>query len=62
MREEIKQSGLNTVELSRKIGVTPEMITQYCTTDKMPRIETLEKLQRALDISSDYLLGITDVP
>ncbi len=53
-------SGMTNIELATKISVSPEMITQYYTTSKMPSLETFEKLCRALDVSADYLLGLSD--
>ena len=38
--EEIKNSGLSTVEISKRVGVSAEMITQYCTTNKLPGLYT----------------------
>ena len=40
LREEIINSGLTTVEIAKRIGVSPEMVTQYCTTTKLPRLDT----------------------
>lgn len=60
LREEIINSGLTTVEIAKRIGVSPEMVTQYCTTTKLPRLDTFAKLCRALDISADYVLGLKD--
>lgn len=60
LKEEIRLSGKTNVELAIEIGVSPEMITQYYTTDKLPRLDTFEKLCRALDVSADYLLGLSD--
>ena len=60
LAEEIKQSGLTTKEIADKIGVTPEMITQYCTTKKLPKLDTFKRLCQVLDVSADYLLGLED--
>ena len=60
LREEIINSGLTTVEITKRIGVSPEMVTQYCTTTKLPRLDTFAKLCKALDLSADYILGLTD--
>ena len=60
LREEIINSGLTTVEIAKRIGVYPEMVTQYCTTTKLPRLDTFAKLCKALDLSADYILGLTD--
>ncbi len=58
LREEIKRSGLTTVEIARRVGVSPEMITQYTTTKKLPRLDTFMRLCRELELSADELLGL----
>ncbi len=58
LSEEIKNSGLTTVEIAQKIGVSPEMITQYKTTKKLPRLDTFAKLCKELDLSADEILGL----
>lgn len=60
LSEEIKNSPLTMAEIAGKVGVTPEMITQYCTTKKLPKLDTFAKLCNALDISADYILGLND--
>ena len=61
LHDEIKQSGITTVELAKAVGITPEMITLYYTTEKLPRLDTFFKLCKALDVSADYLLGLSDI-
>ena len=56
--EEIKNSGLSTIEIAKRIGVTPEMVTQYKTTKKLPRLDTFAKLCKELDLDANYILGI----
>ena len=58
--EELKNSGLTTAEIARRVGVSPEMITQYCTTKKLPKLDTFAKLCKELDLDANYILGITD--
>lgn len=58
LAEEIKNSGLTTVEIARRVGVSPEMITQYKTTKKLPKLDTFAKLCEVLDISADEILGL----
>lgn len=60
LKEEIKNSGLTTAEIAAKIGVSPEMITQYMTTSKLPRLDTFARLCRELNLSADYILGLRD--
>ena len=58
LREELRRSGLTTVEIARRVGVSPEMITQYTTTKKLPRLDTFMRLCRELELSADELLGL----
>ncbi len=60
LSEEIKSSGLSTVEIAKKIGVSPEMVTQYTTTKKMPKLDTFARLCKQLDLDANYILGLTD--
>ena len=58
--EELQQSKITNKELAEIIGVSPEMVTQYFTTKKLPKLDTFTKICKALDISADYLLGLKD--
>lgn len=60
LSEEIKNSGLTTIEIAKRVGVSPEMITQYCTTKKLPKLDTFAKLCTELDLDANYILGITN--
>lgn len=58
LSEELKNSGLTTIEIARRIGVSPEMVTQYRTTKKMPKLDTFAKLCKELDLDANYILGL----
>ena len=58
LSKEIKQSGFTTVEIAKRIGVSPEMITQYKTTKKLPKLDTFAKLCKELDLDANYILGL----
>ena len=60
LSEEIKSSGLTIKAFADKVGVTPEMITQYRTTKKLPKLDTFTKICKVLNVSADYLLGLED--
>lgn len=60
LREEIKQNDISVKTIAEKVGVSPEMITQYYTTKKLPSLESFIKLCKALDVSADYMLGLTE--
>ncbi len=58
LSEELKNSGLTTIEIARLVGVSPEMVTQYRTTKKLPKLETFAKLCKELDFDANYILGL----
>ena len=58
--KEIKASGMSQREIANGIHVHPSAITQYLNGRSAPALDTLAKLCVLLDISADYLLGITD--
>ncbi len=58
LAEEITNCGLTTVEIAKLIGVSPEMITQYKTTKKLPKLDTFAKLCKELDLDANYILGV----
>ena len=60
LSEELKNSGLTTIEIAKRIGVSPEMITQYRTTKKLPKLDTFAKLCKELDLDANYILGLTE--
>ena len=60
LSEELKNSGLTTIEIARRIGVSPEMVTQYRTTKKLPKLDTFAKLCKELDLDANYILGLDE--
>jgi DNA-binding helix-turn-helix protein len=60
LKEEIENSGLTKAEIACRVGVSPEMITQYITTKKLPRLDTFARLCKELDISANYILGLDE--
>ncbi len=60
LSEELKNCGLTTIEIAKRIGVSPEMVTQYCTTKKLPKLDTFAKLCKELDLDANYILGLDE--
>ena len=50
---------LSQKELAEHIDVTPSAVNQYEKGEKTPLAETLLKLAKVLDVSTDYLLGVS---
>lgn len=59
-KEVLKISGKSQVEIARAIHVTKQCVTDYKTGKSVPSIDTLFLLCQFLEISSDYLLGLSD--
>ena len=57
LSDELRNSGLTTIEIANRIGVSPEMVTQYCTTNKLPKLDTFAKICKELDLDANYILG-----
>lgn len=52
-----KSLGLTQADLAKKIGVTKQAITTYETGIREPSFRNLIKLSRALNVTTDWLLG-----
>lgn len=51
-----KELGMSQAELAKKIGMHPRQLPRYEIGTGKPSIDTLKKLARYLEVSSDYLL------
>ena len=58
--EALEDSKMSKTEIAKQIGVSPEMITQYFTTKKLPKLDTFTKICKTWEVSADYLLGLKD--
>lgn len=58
--EILKTCGISQVELARAVRVSKQCITDYKTGKSVPSLETLYLLCKCLDVSADYLLGLSD--
>ena len=60
LRESIASAPVTQKEIAAQIGVSPQTVSKYMKKDVFPALDTLAKLCKVLDVSSDYILGITD--
>lgn len=51
----------NQTELGNKAGINPSILSLIEKGDRKPSIWTLIKVSTALEISSDYLIGLSPV-
>jgi transcriptional regulator with XRE-family HTH domain len=59
--ELMEEKDMSQIQLSKLIGTTNVTISRYISGERKPRIEILENIAEALDVSADYLLGISNV-
>ncbi|KYC71666.1 helix-turn-helix transcriptional regulator [Heyndrickxia faecalis] len=56
-----KQKGLSQYELADKLGYSRGQIANYEQGKREPDYETLQKIADFFDVTTDYLLGRTDI-
>ncbi len=59
LREVIKNSSYSQKEIAVAIGVSAQTVSKYMRKDIFPALDTLAKLCKLLDVTSDYILGIS---
>lgn len=62
LRERRLGSDLTQEQLAQKIGTDVKQISRWESGKFAPNLETLVLIARALNVSADYLLGISDDP
>lgn len=58
--EAIKASGKLQTQIAKEVGVAKQCISDFKSGKSNPSIQTLTLLCISLDVSADYLLGLTD--
>ena len=53
-----EETGLNQMELAKKIGTSQGSISRFLYGTSIPRVSILVKMAQALGVSSDWLLGL----
>ncbi len=60
LREVIKEAPHSQKEIAKAIGVSAQTVSKYMRENIFPALDTLAKLCAFLDVSADYVLGITN--
>lgn len=55
-----KRKNISLAALAKEVGVTPQSLSLYENADRTPNTEVLYKLAQYFNVSSDYLIGLTD--
>lgn len=48
-------------ELAKALGVTDNTVSYFCNGNRMPNTEQIIKIAKYFNVSSDYLLGLSNV-
>ena len=59
LREAIKESGIPQKEIATAIGISAQTVSKYMKENIFPALDTFSKLCSFLDVSADYILGIS---
>lgn len=59
LRDAMKSAGLNVTELAEAMDMTRPAISMYLSGRRIPETVSLIRLCKVLDISADYLLGLS---
>lgn len=62
LKDRRKNCGLLQKELAEMVGISNRNISSYESDDREPDYYILVKIAKALDCSTDYLLGIVNEP
>ena len=55
-----ESKGLSQSEVSKALGLSRNAFTNYETGIREPSLDTLKLICQILEVSADYLLGLTD--
>lgn len=61
INEALKTTTMKQKEIAEKCGIHPSCLTQYKKGESEPSLKTLYELCKTLDISADYLLGLSEM-
>ncbi len=60
VKQSLKELGITQKDFANKLGVQPSTLCEWLNGHNEPPMQTLVDIALALDVSTDYLLGIRD--
>lgn len=61
VHECLKLKNMKQAELAQETGISKGTISKYLTGQRLPSADKLIFIAETLDVSTDYLLGISDI-
>ena len=62
INEQRKARGWNQIDLAKKLNITKQTVSNWENDNILPSIEMLVKISNAFGVSTDYLLGLDNLP
>lgn len=60
MKQLLKESHLSITEFSESIGISRQSVGFYLNGNRQPSAEHIKKICESLNVSADWLLGLSD--
>ncbi|MDE7395704.1 MAG: helix-turn-helix transcriptional regulator [Clostridiales bacterium] len=60
LKEALEENNLTQVTLAQKIFMSQAVVNNYCTGKREPSLDVLISICKVLNVSADFLLGLTD--
>lgn len=62
LEEAIAKTGIKKAALAKAVGLTPQSLSRYLSSGRMPHISIVALLAQKLHVSADYLRGTSPEP
>ena len=59
LNKAMRERGVKQKDLAAALGMSENMISYYCNGDKVPNLVRLKEIAQHLNVSTDYLLGLS---
>ena len=60
LNDALSENNISQNALAKKISMSQGVVNNYCTGKREPSLEVLIAICKELNVSADYLLGLTD--
>ncbi len=60
LMEALAENNISQNALAKKISMSQGVVNNYCTGKREPSLDVLVSICKELNVSADYLLGLTD--
>ncbi len=61
LNKELKQQGITMYRIAIDCNLSKQTVCNWCDGTSEPKAEQIAKICKYLDVSADYLLGLSDI-